>query len=392
MSKLSTALIVVVLYGVAVAAGQSPTPLSLTPPMGWNSWNKFAEKVTDTDIRATADILVSTGLRDAGYIYVNIDDTWEGERDAHGNIHANSKFPDMKALADYVHSKGLKLGIYSSPGRKTCANFEGSYGHEQQDAKTYAAWGVDYLKYDSCSFKIIMQEQGGTDLHKQFLVQRAAYEKMHQALLATGRPIVYSICQYGSFRVWEWGAQVGGTLWRTTYDIAPNFERVSMIGFGQAGLAKFAGPGHWNDPDMLEIGNGMKPEAERSHMSLWALLAAPLLAGNDLSSMTPDTLSVLSNREVIDIDQDASGIQGERVWAEGPIEIWARPLSGGRKAIGLFNRNAGPMLVKLPLSKLGWKSAQARDVWTHKDLGDVHEGEEFQVMERGVVMLILKGE
>ena len=197
--------------------------------MGWNSWNKFAGKVTDADIRATADTLVSTGLRDAGYVYVNIDDTWEGERDAQGNIQANSKFPDMKALADYVHSKGLKLGIYSSPGRKTCANFEGSYGHEQQDASTYAAWRVDYLKYDSCSFKLIMQEQGGPDLHKQYALQRAAYEKMHQALLATGRPILYSICQYGSFRVWEWGAQVGGNLWRTTYDIAPNFERVSMI-------------------------------------------------------------------------------------------------------------------------------------------------------------------
>src|ERR1700761_2592980 len=389
LRHLSFATLVMFLLPFSLHAQGKPV-LSMTPPMGWNSWNKFAEKVTDDDIRKTADLLVSTGLRDAGYIYVNIDDTWEGKRDAKGNIQGNSKFPDMKALSEYVHSKGLKLGIYSSPGPKTCAGYEGSYGHEQQDAATYAAWGIDYLKYDACSFREIMEKQGGSDLNKQYAIERAAYEAMHKALTATGRPIVYSICQYGSYRVWEWAPQGGANLWRTTYDIHPNYERVAMLGFGQSGLAKYAGPGHWNDPDMLEIGNGMQPEADRSHMSLWALLAAPLLAGNDLTRMSPETLATLSNKEVIAVDQDVLGEEGDRLMAEGPIEIWVRNLSGSRKAIGLFNLNAGPLNVKLPLKKLGWDTAEARDLWQHKDLGTLHDGQEFPITERSVVMLILK--
>ncbi|HEY4354987.1 MAG TPA: glycoside hydrolase family 27 protein [Acidobacteriaceae bacterium] len=389
LKELSFATLAMILLSTQVGAQSKPV-LSITPPMGWNSWNKFAEHVTDDDIRKTADLLVSTGLRDAGYIYVNIDDTWEGKRDAQGNIQGNEKFPNMKALSDYVHSKGLKLGIYSSPGPKTCANYEGSYGHEEQDANTYAAWGIDYLKYDVCSFREIMEKQGGANLNKQYVIERAAYEKMHKALAATGRPIVYSICQYGSYRVWEWAAEVGANLWRTTYDIHPNYERVAMLGFGQSGLARYAGPGHWNDPDMLEIGNGMLPEADRSHMSLWALLAAPLLAGNDLTAMTPETLATLSNKEVIAVDQDSLGEEGDRLSAEGPIEIWIRNLSGGRKAIGLFNLSAGPLNVKLPLKKLGWQTAEARDLWQHKDLGAVHDGEGFPINERGVVMLVLK--
>ncbi len=243
--------------------------LAVTPPMGWNSWNHFADKVTDADVRAAADALVSTGMRDAGYVYINIDDGWEGKRNAQGEIQTNEKFPDMKALSDYVHSRGLKLGIYSSPGEKTCGGFEGSYGHEQQDAETFAKWGVDYLKYDLCSF---MSNMGLHDPHqdpqKAVAIMKDAYAKMHRALLSTHRPIVYSLCQYGVGSVWEWGPEVGANLWRTTDDIRDNYRSMALIGFSQAGLEKYAGPGHWNDPDMLEVGNGgMNADQYRTQMT-----------------------------------------------------------------------------------------------------------------------------
>lgn len=348
------------------AAAQSTT--ATTPPMGWNSWNHFAGKVNDADVRAAADALVASGMRDAGYVYVNIDDTWEGARNAQGEITTNSKFPDMKALADYVHSKGLKLGIYSSPGPKTCAGYPGSYEHEAQDAKTYAAWGIDYLKYDLCGFRDVMDKEAPGNPEKQFAMQKAAYEKMHKALEATGRPIVFSLCQYGWNDVWKWGPEVGGNLWRTTGDISDNYTRMSEIGFSQAGLAKYAGPGHWNDPDMLEIGNGGMTEDEyRTHMTLWAILAAPLLAGNDLSKMTPQTLALLTNREVIAVDQDKLGRQGDRVWAEGPREIWAKPLAGGAKAVALFNRTDTPRIISLRLNTVGFTNgAKLRDLWAGK--------------------------
>jgi alpha-galactosidase len=239
--------------GFAAARAQTagPLPLARTPPMGWNSWNHFAQRVTDADVRAAADAMVANGMRDAGYIYVNIDDSWEGTRDADRVLHSNDKFPDMKALADYVHSKGLKLGIYSSPGVKTCAKYEGSLGHEAQDAKTYAEWGIDFLKYDLCSYGDVLRKEGHGDVAAAFPLQKQAYKKMHDALIATGRPIVYSLCQYGMNSVWEWGPEAGGNLWRTTGDINDTYERMSLIGFAQAGLAKYAGPGHWNDPDML---------------------------------------------------------------------------------------------------------------------------------------------
>src|ERR1035437_4672672 len=279
--------------------------LAATPPMGWNSWNFFAGKVTDKDIRDTADLLVSTGMRDAGYVYVNIDDTWEGDRDAQGRIQSNSKFPDMKALADYVHSKGMKLGIYSSPGPTTCARFAGSFGHEEQDAQTYADWGIDYLKYDLCSYGEIMRQQSQNDPGGKKRLMIEAYEKMPQALMKTGRPIVYSLCQYGFNSVWKWGPSVGANLWRTTGDVSANFDRISLIGRGQAGLAKYAGPGHWNDPDMLEVGNGkLTLNQNTAHMTLWAILAAPLIAGNNLTQMTPGVAAILTNKEVIAIDQD----------------------------------------------------------------------------------------
>ena len=326
-------------------------PLAATPPMGWNSWNHFAEKVDDAAVRSAADALVSSGMRDAGYVYVNIDDTWEGQRDAQGNIQSNQKFPDMKALADYVHSKGLKLGIYSSPGPKTCANYEGSYGHEAQDAHTYARWGIDYLKYDQCSFGDIISKEAGADEKKARSLQQAAYEKMHQAILATGRPMVYSFCQYGLYAPWKWAPATGGNSWRTTPDINDTWDRMTLIGFQQAGLEQFAGPGHWNDPDMLEVGNGgMTTPEYQVHMSLWAMLSAPLLAGNDLSRMTAETKAILTNRAAIAIDQDPLGHQGERIWAQGPLEIWKKDLSGGKTALALFNRGD---------SKLSFDSASA---------------------------------
>lgn len=360
-----------------------------TPPMGWNSWNHFAERVDDADVRATADALVSSGMRDAGYIYVNIDDTWEGPRNAQGEITTNSKFPDMKALADYVHSKGLKLGIYSSPGPKTCAGYPASYGHEAQDAQTYASWGIDYLKYDLCSFRDIMDKEAPGNPEKQFAMQKAAYEKMHKALEATGRPIVFSLCQYGWNDVWKWGPEVGGNLWRTTGDISDHYNRMAEIGFSQAGLAKYAGPGHWNDPDMLEVGNGGMTEDEyRTHMTLWAILAAPLIAGNDLSKMTPETLALLDNREVIAVDQDKLGREGDRIWAEGPEEIWAKPLSGGAKAVGLFNRAETPREISLRLSTLGFGSqAKLRDLWAGKDVEAKAGVYSVLVPRHGAVML-----
>ena len=360
--------------------------------MGWNSWNHFAKKVTDADVRAAADALVASGMRDAGYIYVNIDDTWEGQRDAQGNIQTNSKFPDMKALADYVHSKGLKLGIYSSPGPKTCAGYEGSYGHEQQDADTYAKWGVDYLKYDLCSYRNVMKTESNGDRQKAWTMMQQAYEKMHQALLNTHRPIVYSLCQYGWAAVWNWGPKVGGNLWRTTGDISDNYDRMSLIGFSQAGLAKYAAPGHWNDPDMLEVGNGrMKPDEYRTHMSLWAMLAAPLLAGNDLSKMDDTTKSILMNKEVIAVDQDALGVQGDRVHATGPFEVWMKPLQDGSKAVALFNRSESDYPITVQLKDVGFDGpVQARDLWSHADLGTLNGSYTVVVPRHGVVMLRLK--
>jgi alpha-galactosidase len=385
LSRLAGLSLVAALMSAPIA-GRSQA-LAQTPPMGWNSWNHFHDKVDDATIRQTADVMVSSGMRDAGYVYVNIDDTWEGERDAQGLIHANAKFPDMKALADYVHSKGLKLGIYSSPGAKTCAKYEGSLGHEVQDAQTYASWGIDYLKYDLCGLRDEMKAAPSPEAAHKIMVD--AYIKMRDALKATGRPIVYSLCQYGDDAVWEWGASVGGNLWRTTGDISDNYQRMSDIGFGQAGLAPFAGPGHWNDPDMLEVGNGkMNTEEYRTHMSLWAILAAPLLAGNDLATMSDETKAILMNREVIAVDQDALGKQGDRVHAEGPVEVWSKPLTGGALAVGIFNRHQSTLTAHLDFTKLGFTgSVHARDLWQHKDLGVLPSKYDIEIPAHGVLML-----
>jgi alpha-galactosidase len=361
--------------------------LATRPPMGWNSWNHFHRQVDDGIIRAQAEAMVSSGMRDAGYLYVNIDDTWEGERDANGNIQPNSKFPDMKALADFVHSKGLKLGIYSSPGAKTCAKFEGSLGHELQDAQTYAAWGIDYLKYDLCGLRGQMKAASTPEAAHKVMID--AYTKMRDALRSTGRPIVYSLCQYGEDAVWEWGLDVGGNLWRTTGDISDKYARMAEIGFSQAGLGRFAGPGHWNDPDMLEVGNGgMTTDEYRTHMSLWAILAAPLLAGNDLTTMTPETVALLTNHDVIAIDQDAAGEQGDRVSAEGPVEVWARVLADGSKAVGIFNRHQTALVAQVDFGTMGFKGAvKARDLWQEKDLGKLNTRYFVNVPAHGVVLL-----
>jgi alpha-galactosidase len=361
-----------------------------TPPMGWNSWNHFNRNIDDKTVRAQADAMVSSGMRDAGYTYINIDDTWEGERDAQGHIQPNGKFPDMKALADYVHSKRLKLGIYSSPGAKTCAGYEGSLGHEKQDAETYAGWGIDYLKYDLCGLRTEMKKAPTPEAAHQIMID--AYVKMRDALRAAGRPIAYSLCEYGEGSVWEWGSEVGGNLWRTTGDITDRYSRMAEIGFAQAGLARFAGPGHWNDPDMLEVGNGgMNVEEYRTHMSLWAILAAPLLAGNDLTTMTPETIALLTNRDVIAIDQDKLGRQGDRVSEEGPIEIWARPLADGSKAVGVFNRLATPLSAAVDFRQLGFGGAvQVRDIWEGADLGAMKDPYTVTVPPHGVVLLRVK--
>jgi alpha-galactosidase len=354
--------------------------LAKTPPMGWNSWNRFAGRVDDASVRGIADAVASNGMKDAGYQYINIDDTWEGDRDARGTIRTNRRFPDMKALADYVHRKGLKIGLYSSPGPNTCAGYEGSYGHEEQDASTYAAWGIDYLKYDWC---------GARNLYSDEEMQ-AVYQKMGDALHNAGRPILYSLCQYGRAEVWKWGADVGGNAWRTTGDIRDSWDSLTKIGFSQDVLGPWARPGHWNDPDMLEIGNGGMNETEyRTHMSLWAMLAAPLLAGNDLRSVPPGILEILTNREVIAVDQDRDGRQGRLVAASGEQEVWARPLSGGARAVGLFNRGAEAATVTVRWADLAMNAspARARDLWAHRDLTLNGPAYAVLVPAHGVVML-----
>jgi alpha-galactosidase len=369
-----------------------PQVVAQTPPMGWNSWNYFADKVDDKGVRAAADQLVATGMKDAGYVYVNIDDTWEGQRDASGVLHANAKFPDMKALADYVHSKGLKIGIYSSPGPKTCGGYEGSLGHELQDAQLYASWGIDYLKYDLCSFiPDVMEKQAPKDHTAQMRLMQEAYQKMNKALQSTGRPIVYSFCQYGWDAVWEWAPATGGNLWRSTGDITPEWDRIYAIVSQQSGLESYAGPGHWNDPDMLEVGNGKLSLAEnRTHFSLWAILAAPLLAGNDLTNMKPEIKAILTNRDVIAINQDSLGKQGVRAYSDGEVEVWTRHLAGGALAIAVINVGSDRYSTHpfhLNLAKLGLHGSQAaKDLWTGKEL-ELTENQPIELPSHDVLLV-----
>jgi alpha-galactosidase len=357
-------------------------PLAPRPPMGWSSWNKFAAKIDDKTIRAMADAMVATGLRDAGYVYVNIDDGWQGKRGPDGRIRPNVNFPDMKALADYVHSKGLKLGIYSSPGPRTCAGFEGSYGHVQQDAQTFADWGMDYLKYDLCS---------GEYFYADADTVKRTYAEMGAALKATGRPFVYSLCEYGRFDVGSWGRDVGGHLWRTTGDITDDYATMARIGFDRNGKPEHTGPNGFNDPDMLEVGNGGMSEVEyTTHMTLWAMSAAPLLMGHDLRQTPPAMLRLLENRAVIAVDQDAKGIQGKAVRKDGVLEVWAKPLADGSAALALFNRGEADAKMEARAADAGFAAiAAARDLWRGEPVAA--DALTFNVPSHGAVLLRVEG-
>jgi alpha-galactosidase len=412
--------------------------ICLTPPMGWNSWNFFAAKIDDPKTRGAADSMVNTGLVDHGWTYINIDDTWEIRaqggavgRDTDGRILTNSKFPDMKALSDYIHSKGLKFGIYSSPGPTTCAGYFATYQHEDQDAQSYADWGVDYVKYDWCSYgtiaaKITLDKYGAllspddatklkdlsaqqaalpprnrrtadqtaqarqlaTDINAlegkvdpdkkkaiDLAILQAPYAQFRQSLDKVNRDIVYSLCQYGNGDVWTWGDSVGGNLWRTTGDINATWNRMATIGFGQNPHAPYAGPGHWNDPDMLEVGNGnLTPDENYTHMTLWCMLASPLLIGCDMPNMDKFTVSLFSNDEVLAVDQDALGKQGTRLKADGTSEVWTKPLADGTTAVALFNRGSEPATISAIWLELKLDPLQPiRDLWRKTDLNPTQD-------------------
>lgn len=366
--------------------------LAQTPPLGWNSWNVWGGIVDDAKVRAAADALVASGLAAQGYQYINIDDAWEGPRDANGEITSNAKFPDMKALADYVHAKGLKIGIYSSPGPRTCQQkYAGSWQHEEQDAQSYARWGFDYLKYDWCSYSEIAPKPTIEDRKKPYLVMRAALEKLD-------RDIVYSLCQYGAGNVWEWGEEVGGNLWRMTGDITDTWSSMAGIGFIQTGREKYAGPGHWNDTDMLVVGKvgwgralrdtRLTPNEQITHITLWSLQAAPMLIGADMSQMDRFTIDLLGNREVLEVNQDPLGKPAGRISGDGRTEIWARPLSDGTMAVGLFNRGAESTMVTAKFSELGLTgNLPVRDLWLQKNLGSFRDQFAVQIPRHGSVLV-----
>lgn len=359
-------------YSRTLTVVGGPKKLALTPPMGWNSWNVWAGKVDDQKVRDAADELISAGLAAHGYAYINIDDCWQAGRDVRGNILSNDKFPSMPALAEYVHSKGLRVGIYSSPGPKTCAGFTGSWQHEPQDAYTYAKWGFDYLKYDWCSY-------GGVATGTGLVADIQPYQIMGAALAKEPRDIVYSLCQYGMGDVWKWGAGVGGNAWRTTGDIQDNWNSLKSIGFSQNGHEKDAGPGHWNDPDMLMVGivgfgnthpTHLKPNEQITHITLWSLLSSPLLIGCDLTRLDPFTRALLTNDDVLEVNQDPLGKPAARVGPAGDTQIYARPLWDGTKAVGLFNLGPQTANVTVTWAQLGLSGPQpVRDLWLRKDLG-----------------------
>ena len=396
--------------------------ICLTPPMGWNSWNCWACAVDDAKVRAAADAMVSSGLADHGWMYINIDDCWETKpesadpalqgpsRNDAGMITTNKKFPDMKALADYVHARGLKIGIYSSPGPLTCAGFTASYQHEQNDAQQFAMWGIDYLKYDWCSYGQIAKDRSLPELKKPYRVMRAALDN-------APRDIVYSLCQYGMGNVWEWGAEVGGNCWRTTGDIVDTWSSMSGIGFGQAGHEAYAGPGRWNDPDMLVVGlvgwgptlhpTHLKPDEQYAHISLWCLLAAPLLIGCDLSRLDDFTLSLLTNDEVLGVNQDPLGKQARRIVDRDGKQVWVKEMEDGSKAVGLFwvggdSKNpvdlfnwdgVGTTSISVESKDLGIAGRfRVRDLWRQKDLGLFDETFQAEVPYHGVVLIRVASE
>ena len=365
--------------------------MALTPPMGWNTWNTFKCNIDEKLIRESADVLVSSGMKDAGYEYVNIDDCWQLGRNPDGTIQVDTqKFPSgMKALADYVHSKGLKFGLYSSAGYFTCQDRAASLGYEMIDAKTYADWGVDYVKYDFC-FSTSPKIKGPKDVAMDLV--RKNYQAMSDAIAASGRRMVFSLCSWGQGQPWLWGSEVG-QLWRTTGDISPKWQSWTKILDQQVGLEQYAGPGHWNDPDMLIVGMIPKKEAI-AHFSLWSILSAPLIAGNDIRNMSPETLEILTNKEVIAVNQDPMGVQGTRLVKDGKKEVWAKPLSDGSFAVVLFNRNLLPRNISFKWSNihLDWDRAQVRDLWKKQDLGIFNDFFKVKVEGRSAVMIKISQE
>ena len=383
------------------ASAQKFQNLALTPPMGWNSWNKFACNVSEKLLKETADAMVSTGMRDAGYQYIIVDDCWQISRDSMGFIVADpQKFPSgIKALTDYIHSKGLKFGIYSCAGIKTCAGRPAGRGHEFQDACMYAKWGVDYLKYDWCN------TEGQT--------QKESYKLMSSMLKEAGRPIVFSLCEWGGSKPWEWAGEVGH-LWRTTGDIFDCFDCEKKYGTWSAwgamkildmqkDMRQYAGPGHWNDPDMLEVGNGgMTENEDRAHFSMWCMLAAPLMAGNDLKSMSPQTHDILTNGDAIAVNQDVLGVQGLKYKSEEGLETWLKPLSGGDWAVCFLNRAAEPKMIEFDWTKnivsdtvsnrtldASAELYKIKDIWTKKELGNTQKTLKAEVKSHDVLMVRL---
>jgi alpha-galactosidase len=354
--------------------------LASTPPMGWNSWNHFTCNVSEKLIKEIADSMVSSGMKDAGYVYINIDDCWHGKRDSSGFIHPDSeRFPSgIKELADYIHSKGLKIGLYSCAGSKTCAGYRGSRGHEYQDALSYASWGIDYFKYDWCN--------------TENLNAIGAYTTMRDALYSAGRPIIFSICEWGNNKPWEWGPEVGH-LWRTTGDIYNCFDCIKDHGkwksYGvmqildmQDGLRKYAGPHHWNDPDMLEVGNGLTENENRAHFSMWCMIAAPLIAGNDVRNLPEDVKYVLTNKDVIAIDQDKFGVQGFKYSSKDSLEVWFKPLANDNWAMSILNRSTKPKTISFDWNKenvfddltnratnFNTTEYQLKDLWKKENIG-----------------------
>jgi alpha-galactosidase len=374
---------------LTIIAGQQK--LAQTPPMGWNSWNAFGFNVNADKVRAAADAMVKNGLAAKGYQYIGIDDAWQGTRDPDGMIRANEQFGDIKALADYVHSKGLRFGIYSSPGPKTCANFEGSYQHELDDARWYAKSGVDYLKYDWCSYSKI----AGSDTSLE--AAQRPYQVMRDALDKVDRDIVYSMCQYGSHDVWNWGARVGGNLWRTTTDIQDSWISIVDNGFSQAPISRFSTVGHWNDPDLLVVGrvgwgaalrdSRLTPAEQLTHITLWSMLSAPLMVSCDMTEMDQFTRDLLTNTEVIDIDQDPLGRGAQPTRIDGTIEIWTKPLFDGTTAVAVFNRGRMAKDVGVKWSDIGLAGTlPVRDLWQRKDLGKLDQIK-LHVLRHGAVLL-----
>ena len=388
LRRTATLLGLCVAIGATVAASRAGSTvengLARTPPMGWNSWNKFGCNVSDVLIREVADAMSTNGMREAGYRYVTIDDCWQVARAANGVIIADStRFPQgIKALADYVHSKGLGFGIYTDAGRKTCEGRPGSYGFEANDARTYASWGVDYVKIDWCNSE-------GLDARTQYTVFR-------DALTASGRNIVYSICEWGTNEPWTWASAVGN-LWRTTGDIADRWSSVLTIVDLSSQYWSVAKPGGWNDPDMLEVGNGGMTQTEyRAHFSLWAMMAAPLIAGNDVRTMMDTTRAatgvreILLNTDVIAVDQDSLGVQGRIVQASpNELQVWMKPLADGSRAVLLFNRASVPSTITAEWGRVGLKTkgARVRDLWTHLETPFVENRYSATVPSHGVVML-----